>query len=209
MNTFGGDKPVIGLVGGIGAGKSTVAAELARLGCAVVDADAIGHELLVDPSIRQEIRDRWGDGVFAPDGSVDRRRLGGIVFADRGELDRLEAIMHPRIGRRLVEAIGRARSDPAVAAVVVDAAVLLEAGWDRLCTHLVYVGADEETRRRRVQAGRGWDRQKWLAREKSQISLDKKRRGCQYYVDNSSSVSRLGEHVRGIFREIVQAADRS
>ncbi len=209
MNTSGSAKPVIGLVGGIGAGKSTVAAELGRLGCAVIDADAIGHDVLDEPSVRQRVRERWGDGVFAPDGAVDRRRLGKEVFADRGQLAELTAITHPLISRRIVERIAAAGDDPAAAAVVLDAAVLLEAGLEGLCTHLVYVDADDETRFKRVADGRGWDRAAWLAREKAQISLDKKRERCQYYVDNSSSVSHLGKHVRGIFREIIRAAERS
>jgi dephospho-CoA kinase len=192
-------KPVIGLVGGIGAGKSTVAAELGRLGCAVIDGDAIGHRLLAEPTVRRRLRERWGKGIFRPGGTVDRRRLGEIVFANRRELEALNAILHPRIRRRIAGAIDRAQADPATPAVVVDAAVLLEAGWQDLCTSLVFVEADEQ----------GWDAAARAVREKLQISLDKKRRKCHYSVVNSSSVSHLSEQIRSLFRDIIHTAGRS
>jgi dephospho-CoA kinase len=203
------EKPVLGLVGGIGAGKSTVAAELGRLGCAVIDGDAIGHQLLAEPAVRRRLRERWGEGIFRPDGTVDRQRLGQIVFADRRELEAINAILHPRIRRRIAEAIDRAQADPATPAVVVDAAVLLEAGWQDLCTALVFVEADERTRARRLAEGRGWDAAARAMREKLQISLDKKRRKCHYSIVNRSSVSHLSEQIRSLFRDIIRSAERS
>lgn len=201
-------KPVIGLVGGIGAGKSTVAAELARLGCVCVDADAIGHELLGEPDVRREIRERWGGGVFGPDGRVDRARLGRIVFAGRQELAALEGILHPRIRRRLAERIAAARDKAGVEAIVLDAAVLFEAGWNDLCTHIVYVKAGRHERARRVREQRGWERSTLQAREKMQICLDKKAAESDYTIDNSSSASRLREQVRRLI-QLIRAADRT
>ncbi len=198
---------MIGLVGGIGAGKTTAAAELARLGCTVIDGDAIGHQLLAEPTVRRRLRERWGEGIFHRDGTVDRSRLGRIVFADARELEALSAILHPLIRRRMAETIDRVQADPAAAAAVADAAVLLEAGWDKLCTHLVFIEADPAARARRATAARGWDAAGWNAREKSQISLDKKRRKCHYAIANSSSVSHLNEQIRGIFREIIRTAE--
>lgn len=207
MNTMSKGKPVIGLVGGIGAGKSTAAAELARLGCAVIDGDAISHQLLAEPTVRRRLRERWGEGIFRSDGAVDRARLGGIVFAEPAELEALEAILHPLIRRRIAEAIDRAQADPAVAAAVVDAAVLLEAGWDDLCTHLIFIDAAPTARAQRATVARGWDQATWSAREKSQISLDKKRHRCHDAIANSSSVSHLNEQIRGIFWEIIRTAE--
>ena len=80
MNARDSDKPVIGLVGGFGAGKSTAAAEFVALGCELIDGDAIGYELLGDREVTQQLRDRWGKKIFRPDGSVDRKALGDIVF---------------------------------------------------------------------------------------------------------------------------------
>jgi dephospho-CoA kinase len=201
-------KPVIGIVGGVGAGKSTVAAELVRLGCELIDADAIGHELLRGPTVRREVRKRWGAGVFSADGQVSRRALAAAVFGRRRELAALNRIMHHRIRRRMERRIAQLRRDPSVPGVVLDAAVLLEAGWDDLCTHVLFVRAPAGLRARRVSAARGWDRRTWRAREKSQISLDTKVKGCYGVVDNSSSVSHLRRQVRRVLHRIVHAVDR-
>ena len=193
---------MIGIVGGIGAGKSTVAAELAALGCRVIDADRIGHELLEDPQTRALVLARWPAAADAA-GRVDRHVLGRVVFADAGELAALNAIVHPRIRRRMQEATEQARREPGVSAVAIDAAVLFEAGWDDLCTHLVFVQSPDAARLERVRRTRGWDGQAWRQRENSQFSLDSKRARCEYSVDNSSDVSCLRERIRELFRKIV------
>jgi dephospho-CoA kinase len=198
-------KPVIGIVGGVGAGKSTAAAEFARLGCRLIDADAISHALLGEEGVRREVVASWGEAVLGPDGTVERKKLSAIVFADPSQLARLNSILHHRIRARIVEEIAQARAEPSVAAVVLDAAVLFEAGWDALCTHKVFVEAAGEQRAARV-ANRGWDRRHWEEREKTQISLDKKRVRCENYVDNSRSVSHLGEQIREVFNQIVRSA---
>lgn len=195
-------KPVIGIVGGIGAGKSTVAAEFAALGCVLIDADAIGHELLDEDDVRHQVRRRWGPGVFDDDGRVRRGELAARVFADPAELDELNRILHPRIRRQLAERIDAAMAAPGAAGAVVDAAVLFEAGWDDLCSHVVFVAADDPMRLQRVRRQRGWDRQMWQEREKSQISLDKKQAECDYTLDNRPSASLLREQVRQLFHRI-------
>src|SRR5947209_7335955 len=96
---------VIGLIGGIGSGKSRVADEFARRGARVLSGDALAHEALRQPEIRQQVVNRWGPGVLAETGEVNRRRLAGIVFKDARELKALEALVHPYIGRRLREEV--------------------------------------------------------------------------------------------------------
>ena len=179
-----------------------MAAALARLGCRVVDADLIGHQLLAAPAVRRQLRRRWGAGVFAADGQVDRKALAAIVFADAAELEALNRILHPRIRRGMKRQIAQAVQNPAVRAVVVDAAVLLEAGWDKLCTHLVFVWAPTEVRARRVAEARGWSRRHWRQREKSQISLDSKRARCHYVLENCSDASLLAEQTRQLLHEL-------
>ena len=112
---------MIGIVGGIGAGKTTASAELAALGCEVIDVDAIGHELLGDERIRQRLSARWGREIFDADGAVDRRRLGELVFDSPEELAALNEIMHPSIRVKLVELIACARAEKSVPAVVLPA----------------------------------------------------------------------------------------
>ncbi|MHC4982725.1 MAG: dephospho-CoA kinase [Planctomycetota bacterium] len=202
-----GKKPVIGIVGGIGSGKSTAAGQFAALGCKVIDADAIGREVIKAPGVKAELRRRWGGGIFTGDGSVDRSAVARIVFADRAELEALNSIMHPRMRRRMDREVAAARSDAAVKGVVIDAAVLFEAGWDELCTHVIFVDAAREVRMRRLSAKGGADAGGLAAREKFQISLDKKRRMCDYKIENSSTVSHLREQVGELFLRICHPTD--
>ena len=200
-------KPVIGLVGGVAAGKSTVAAALRELCCVVIDADAIGHELLGEEAIRGELRGVFGDDIFSADGCVDRKALGDIVFADPGALARLNGILHPPVRAEVLRRLNRAQSHRDTPAIVLDAALLLEAGWDDLCSQLIFVEAPSTIRCSRAMKERGWDEATWKAREKSQISLDKKAARCDHIVDSSSSASYLHEQIRELFHRIVPAAD--
>ena len=102
-------KPVIGLVGGVGAGKSVAAAELAALGWVVIDADVIGHELLKCPDVRRRVVEIWGEGILDGEGEVDRSALAAVVFGRPREMARLNSIMHPRIRRRMERALALAR----------------------------------------------------------------------------------------------------
>lgn len=196
--------PVIGIVGGIGSGKSTVAAEFERLGCRRVEADRIGHALLEEEAVRREIRSLWGDAVFdEKTGRVDRQAVAEIVFRDAAQLEALERILHPRIRGELVRAVAEARR-AGVPALVLDAAVLFEAGWDDLCTHTVFVDATQEERLCRVREHRGWDAVELQRRESRQIPLDKKARRCHYILHNRSSVSHLQEQVQRLFHHITR-----
>src|SRR4051794_5295036 len=108
---FMSEKPVVGLIGGIGSGKSHVAAEFARRGAWVIAGDQLGHEALRQPDVRAQVVQRWGESILDPRGEVDRRRLGAIVFADAGQLRELEALVFPYIERRIAEEIARAQDD--------------------------------------------------------------------------------------------------
>ena len=198
--------PIIGILGGVGAGKSTVAGQFLALGCPVIDGDAIGHELLQNPTVKRMLRSRWGKEIFDASGAVDRTALAAKVFSSPVELARLNRILHPRIRRRIRSLIAQGRADRSVRAIVVDAAVLMEAGWDDLCTVCVFVRAGKRLRRSRV-APRGWSAREWRQRENSQISLDKKAARCEYTVVNSSSISLLRKQIRRIYRNITKTAD--
>ena len=203
MNSPGKGKPVVGIVGGIGSGKSAVSARLGEMGCDVIDCDKLGHAVLEDEQVRVAIRGRWGAGVFLHSGEVSRDALGERVFSDPAELKALGEIMYPRIRERIVERIAAGLAGPCLA-VVIDAAVLFEAGWDDLCSHVVFVDAPAEERFARVRRGRGWDYQKFQAREKLQIPLDIKRHRCCYTASNSSSISHLHEECDRVLRQIIR-----
>ncbi|MCD4824447.1 MAG: dephospho-CoA kinase [Phycisphaerae bacterium] len=203
MSASNSSIPVIGITGGIGSGKSTVAAEFARLGLAIIDADAIGHALLRNEKVRHRIRRRWGDEVFTTAGEVNRTALGEIVFAKPAERQALEDILHPEMRAEIIKRIALAETEGFVA-VAVDAAVLFEAGWDDLCSHTVFVDAPLEQRLDRVRASRGWDSQKLQIRQSAQISLDKKAQLCCYTLVNSSDASHLKEQVCRVYHQITR-----
>src|SRR5437763_4754198 len=148
--------PVLGLVGGIGSGKSEVAAALAGGGGCLVAGDPLGHAALRQPPVRDEIVARWGRDVLDADGEVDRNKLGAVVFADADERAALEAIVHPWISRRLREQLIAAKAEPACRFVVLDAAIMLEAGWPTACDVVVYAAAPRTRRPTRLAAQRGW-----------------------------------------------------
>jgi dephospho-CoA kinase len=195
----GNHLPVIGLVGGIGAGKSSVARQLGALGCAVIDADRVGHALLDEPAVAALLREQWGDGIFnQAAGQVDRQALGRIVFGDPAELGVLERILHPPMRQRFAEQIAAA-GQRGHRAVVLDAAVLFEAGWDDLCDAVLFVDAPQEVRLARACKRRGWDEATFHARQAAQMDLAEKARRCDATLDAGGSLDELNETVRQWF----------
>ena len=193
MNTM--PKPVVGLVGGIGSGKSRVAALLRDRGGRVIAGDDLGHEALRQPAIRDRVAARWGKEVLDDTGEINRRRLGAIVFADAGQRHALESIVHPWIKKCMADLVAQAQADPAVRFVVVDAAILLEAGWNDLCDRLVFVEAPAEVRRQRIAAQRGWTAAEVEAREQAQLPLTAKAVRADYTLHNAGSLESLNREV--------------
>ena len=196
---------VIGILGGVASGKSLIAAQLAQLGAGVLDADRAGHEVLRLPEIETAARARWGAGIFGPDGRIDRARLARVVFAPGPEAERertfLEQRTHPEIGRRLGAQAERLAASGAVAAVL-DAPLLLEAGWDRFCDKVVFVDAPPQVRLARALA-RGWSEEDFAAREAVQESLDVKRKRADVVIDGSGSPERVQAHVERFWHSLV------
>jgi dephospho-CoA kinase len=195
---------IIGLLGGVASGKSLVAKQLAALGACVLDADRAGHEVLRLPQIETAARQRWGDKVFAPDGHIDRSRLAKIVFAPppTGPRERqyLEQLTHPDIGRLVAEQAERMAACGTKVAVL-DAPLILEAGWDRLCEKLVFVDAPRESRRARAMA-RGWTEEEFAGREGVQESLDSKRNRADVIIDNSGSSDHTQAQVERLWQSL-------
>lgn len=176
---------VIGVTGGIGAGKSTVARALGRLHCVVIDSDAVAHELLRSPEMIETIKREWGAAVCSPTGEIDRSALGAKVFADARELQKLEDLLYPRIHEHRRKVMADFAGDPKIRAFVFDAPKLFEAGVDKECDAVIFVDADEDVRRQRVAESRGWSHAELARREKMQIPLDKKRAMADYVVVNN------------------------
>jgi dephospho-CoA kinase len=196
-----GAKPVIGLIGAIGAGKSTVARSFAARGGRVVDADALGHEALRQGEIVAKVVDRWGERVRKPDGSLDRRAIGRIVFADSSERIALEELVFPYIGKRCREEVALGLADPTAHFVVLDAAVMLEAGWNNETDWIVYVDAPRPTRLARLAHRSGWTDRELALRESAQWSEHVKKSRADAIIVNDSDVAALQKQVDALLKE--------
>jgi dephospho-CoA kinase len=196
-----GAKPVVGLIGAIGGGKSTAAKCLANRGGFVIDADALGHEALKQPDVIAALVARWGEGVRKPDGSLDRRAIGKIVFANPAERSALEALVFPFIGKRTVEEIARGAADPDTRFVVLDAAVLLEAGWNNNVDRIVYVDAPRDVRVARLAARSGWTESDLSAREAAQWPLEDKIARSDVVLINDATEGEFQKQVDALLRE--------
>jgi len=205
-----GPQPVIGLIGGVGSGKSLVAGMLAELGCRVICADGIGHELLTQQEVIASLVERFGDGILDETRSIDRSAVAQIVFDDPRALSDLNAIVHPRLKAELAHRIDALRSDPDfTGAIVLDAALLLDTDWHELCDTIVFVDAPPAVRLQRVAADRGWSAAELARREKNQKSLDLKRSNSDHTLRNNSSVSHLRQQVCLFYQRLVESTKGS
>lgn len=196
-------KPIIGLTGGIGSGKSTVASVLASLGAGVIDSDRLNHEQLADPEVVATLCSWWGEGVRSPEGRADRKALARIVFDDPAELTRLEGLVYPRIERRRQELIAAFIADPAVKAIVLDTPKLFEVGMNAECDAIVFVDVDREIRVRRVAESRGWTEDELNRRENLLNPLDKKKLVADHVVVNHLGIEELRTQVERLFSSVL------
>jgi len=199
----------IGLTGGIASGKSTVAALLRDRDCPVLDADALAHELL-EPGqdVYQEVVRQFGDGILSPDGTVDRQKLGAIVFADAGKRARLNQIMHPRIQQiaaRWFDALDRP-GGPDFA--FEDAALILEAGAKGNFDRVVVCWCRPEQQIERLLA-RGLSREEAERRIGSQMPIEEKRRLADDVIDCSVSIEDTERHLDRFLSRWKQVAAQS
>jgi len=196
-------KPVIGLVGGIGSGKSWVAQRLAEHGGAVFNADDHARAALDEPHVQRRLVEAFGPSVIGDDGQTDRKALADIVFNAPERRQALEAIIHPIVAERREAMVAAAQADPAVRFIVLDVPLLVEVGLHEACDRMIFVDADRATRLRRVAESRGWDEAELARREKNQLPLDKKRNMADVVVDNSASrddaLTQINEVVQRIF----------
>ncbi len=188
---------VIGLLGGIASGKSSVAAALARRGAAVLDADAVARRSLAEPAVIAAIVARHGPSLLAADGaSIDRPALARATFGNPDHLRHLEELLHPLVCRELVTDLDRLLHSPDVPAVVLDVPLLLESGpfADR-CDLLLFVDSRPDQRAQRAATNRGWSSGEIERREAHQISLVEKRRRADVVVRNEGSEVELQQQV--------------
>jgi len=200
---------VIGLTGGIASGKSSVSAHLAGKGVHVIDADRVGHRVIApDGPAYRPVIEAFGEGIVAADGTIDRARLGAIVFADRARLKELEAISHPRMLALVRKEIAAIRGRPPAERpplIVLDAAILFEAGWDVLCDAVWAVVTEPERAIERIMARNGLSREQAEARQAAQLSNAQRIARAQRVIHNDGTLEELYAETERAYRAAVDA----
>jgi dephospho-CoA kinase len=188
----------VGLTGAIAAGKSEALAALERLGAATLSADAVVHELLGTERVRDALVERWGDDV-APAGTIDRGRVGALVFERPEELRWLEGALHPLVGERIVAWRDGLEDETPLA--VVEVPLLFETGMEGAFDATIAIVAADEVRAERAGArGTG----ELEAREGRQLSQDEKARRATYVVANDAGLDRLERELSEVMRELAE-----
>ena len=192
-----------GLTGGIACGKTTVAGYFRELGAHILDADALGHELLTpgEPAYQEVVR-RFGDKIIDATGAIDRRKLGTMVFSDARERQALNAALHPRIMARIGQLVREQQSRAAQAFVIVDAPLIFEAGIAGDFRKVIAVWCRPEQQLERLMAKTGLSREDAERRIAAQMPADEKRRRADYAIDSSGSREHTREQSHTIYREL-------
>lgn len=196
---------VAGIIGGIGSGKSAVSRGLSdHFRVLIIDADRIGHKVLTFSAVKDRIRQAFGNEVFDGD-DINRPALAREVFGEttrhKQSRTRLEEIVHPEIRRQLQLKLEQMEED--VEVVVLDAAVMLEAGWNDLCDRVIFVDTPFDVRLARVQQNRDWTADELKRREASQISIEDKRSAADFVIDNSGSLDEAVAQLSSYFQTLL------
>jgi dephospho-CoA kinase len=197
-------KPIIGILGGVGSGKSHVARLFGELRCVVINSDDQVTLAYQRDDVKRTLASWWGDDVLDAHGEVNRRAIARRVFSDPKEREKLEALLHPIVAQMRQEMMEKYADDPNVYAYVWDTPLLVETGLHLLCDALVFVDAPFEERLRRVSRSRGWDEAELRRREKIQLPLDKKRELANDVLKNTAGADEVDDDgVRNQVREVL------
>lgn len=190
----------VGLTGGIGSGKSTVAKLFAELGAKVIDADELARKATEDASVLASIRTAFGDHVFTTAGALNRKRMAELVFHDSQQREQLNAIVHPWVQQRREALIAKYADAPLV---IHDIPLLYEVGMEAQFDTVVVVTAKTELRQQRVYERSGLSVAEFTLRDQAQLPLAEKAKRADYVINNDGSFRRLQEQVKEIWRELV------
>ncbi len=190
---------VIGLTGSIGTGKSEAARQLEALGASVISADQVGHEAYTpNTEAFEQVVAAFGDGILVENGEIDRRKLGVIVFADANQLDKLNQIMHPRMARMVSDKIEALRTQ-GVDVVVVEAALLFEAGWDSLVEEVWVTDSPEQMVIERLKKRNGLSEEEARKRISSQMDRTERLERSDFVIDNSGDMAGLERSIKELW----------
>lgn len=199
----------VGVTGGIGSGKSLVCRVFASLGRTVLSADEIARTLTAERSeIKSSIKHVFGEKVFLPDGTLDRKALAAVVFTNAALRKKLDAIIHPHVFAALDQEIENLPDAKRTPYLIIEAALIFESGMDRTLDYVVVVDAEEESRISRVMNRDGVTRREVLARIESQMAAAKKRKLADFVIENDGSEEELAERVRFLDRLLAQLPPR-
>jgi dephospho-CoA kinase len=194
---------IVGLVGRAGSGKSTVARILAAQGARLIEADLIGHEVTDrDPEVRAALVSEYGPDVYRRGGSLDRARVAARVFSDPGALERLNALVHPRIVSAIHRRLDALRAEGYRGPVLVDAALMLDWKLERDCDAVLAVVASEAHQISRLMRSRGWDEADARARLAAQRTNEVFRAAADEVIENDEDASALLAATRSAFRRL-------
>ncbi|MBL4700567.1 MAG: dephospho-CoA kinase [Phycisphaeraceae bacterium] len=202
-----GTKPVIGLTGGIGSGKSFVASLLKQLGCGVIDSDRFSRQALSDPEICSQIKNIWGDTLFLDDGRLNRQAMAQRVFTSPNQLKQLEQIIHPYVHKLRTVNRKQMLENPAIIAVVEDCPLLYETGLDSEVDVTIFIAVETKIRLSRVHLTRGWSELELIKREKNQLKLDTKAKYADYVINNNGSEKECSDQISLVLSKILQSPD--
>ena len=195
---------LIGLTGGIACGKSMAAAHLEALGATQLDADAISHALTAPGGeALPEIRTAFGDGVFNGDGTLNRRALGNLVFADPAARRVLEGILHPRVQRIMMSQVDQATAD-GVPVVVLNVPLLFETGMDALCDETWTLQVEPETQLRRLMERDGLTEEQARERVASQMSMEERAKRATVVIQNDQPLERLHAELSALYNNVLK-----
>ncbi|HUA34557.1 MAG TPA: dephospho-CoA kinase [Candidatus Binataceae bacterium] len=182
----------IGLTGGIGSGKSTVSKMLAEMGAPILDADKVGHGIYAPGGpAYEDVIAAFGREILAPDGTVDRKKLGPIVFGDPNALKKLNSIVHPKMLAEMRRLVNDMRDSGEAKPIIVEAAILIEANWQPMCDEVWLVRASNKRVIERVERDRGMKPEQTEARIRAQLSDDERRKHADYVIENEGSLDDL------------------
>lgn len=201
---------VVGLTGGIASGKSTVSGMLARAGAIVMDADIIAREVVLPgQEAWQEIRRVFGDNVLHPDGSIDRKTLGDLVFRNLHLRKQLEQIIHPRVRSAIAQQVAQICQSRPDALVIQDVPLLYETGMDSGLAEVIVVYVPGHIQLRRLMQRDGLVRRQALERIAAQLPMEEKRKKATIVIDNSRSLRMTENQVQKVYFELHRRARRS
>jgi dephospho-CoA kinase len=197
----------VGLTGGIATGKSTVGAMFVELGCHLIDSDSITHELLQPgQAVHGAVIDEFGEQILAPDGTIDRRKLGGIVFKDPLARNKLNSIVHPAVIQRQQQWLKEVESDDSNGIAIVDAALMIEVGTYKHYEKIIVVSCPAEIQRERLRARTHLSEPEIDQRIRSQMPIEEKVKYADFVIDTSGPLERTRQQVGEVYQRLQATA---